>query len=186
MITTKVLTEAAGYSEDDQKKISIRLIIPHARMGNIIGRGGVRIREMQDESSAKITATSQMLPRSTERVLTIIGYPHEIQAAVQLVAENLRAQQLQRPILDDNIAYQLLPGIMDAFAAGPAGAMGGYFIGGTPFNMPNAPAALFAMSASGAGGYAQRLVPMGIPMGMPPMNMRSVYRRHSHEKRPYK
>lgn len=43
-----------------------RLVIPNARMGSVIGKGGSKIREIQEASGARLQASEQMLPQSTE------------------------------------------------------------------------------------------------------------------------
>lgn len=64
------------------KNATIKLLIPHTKMGIIIGKSGSRIREIQGQSSARILASEEMLPNSTERVVTVIGAPGAIQIAV--------------------------------------------------------------------------------------------------------
>lgn len=51
----------------------IRLLVAHQLMGSIIGKGGAKIREIQETSAAKIVVSKEMLPQSTERVIEIFG-----------------------------------------------------------------------------------------------------------------
>lgn len=48
------------------RAVTIKFIIPHSRMGSVIGRGGTKIKEIQDASGAKLNASEGMLPGSTE------------------------------------------------------------------------------------------------------------------------
>ncbi|KAF9151254.1 RNA binding protein, heterogenous nuclear RNP-K like protein [Linnemannia schmuckeri] len=45
---------------------SVRLLISHNLMGTIIGRQGLKIKHIQDTSSARMVASKDMLPQSTE------------------------------------------------------------------------------------------------------------------------
>lgn len=56
--------------------ISGKLLIPTESGGLIIGRGGVTIRQIQDESGARVQVTSKDNPESRisrERILTLSG-----------------------------------------------------------------------------------------------------------------
>lgn len=48
------------------KAVTIRFIVPNSRMGSVIGKGGAKIKEIQEASGARLTAGEQMLPGSTE------------------------------------------------------------------------------------------------------------------------
>lgn len=56
-------------SDTQSKSYPMRLLIPHILIGSIIGKGGVRIREIQDASNAKLNASDTLLPGSGERSL---------------------------------------------------------------------------------------------------------------------
>lgn len=81
------LSDMAG-SQD--RLVNFRLLVPHGRMGSIIGKGGLKIKEIQDHTGAKLHASEEMLPQSTERTLTITGYAHQIQTAVREVGLALK------------------------------------------------------------------------------------------------
>ncbi|KAI0244730.1 PAB1 binding protein [Massospora cicadina] len=70
------LSDLAGRSD---RLVNFRLLVPHGRMGSIIDRTG-----------AKLHASEEMLPQSTERTLTITGYAHQIQSAVREVGLALK------------------------------------------------------------------------------------------------
>ncbi|SAM07546.1 hypothetical protein [Absidia glauca] len=90
MVGEKILAE---FPSDDQGKqettLPIRLLVPDYRMGNVIGRSGTIIKSIQEESGARMNASEETLPMSTERALTITGTPKAIQIAVGRVAEIL-------------------------------------------------------------------------------------------------
>ncbi|KAI8817559.1 uncharacterized protein EV422DRAFT_499917 [Fimicolochytrium jonesii] len=66
---------------------NIHLLVSHQLMGSIIGKGGSRIRDIQEQSGAKITVSKDMLPQSTERVIDIYGNADAIQTAVEQISE---------------------------------------------------------------------------------------------------
>ncbi|EMD00755.1 hypothetical protein BAUCODRAFT_60994 [Baudoinia panamericana UAMH 10762] len=60
----------------------IRLLISHNQMGTIIGRQGLKIKQIQDASGVRMVAQKEMLPQSTERIVEIQGTPDGVQKAV--------------------------------------------------------------------------------------------------------
>ena len=51
-------------------------------MGTIIGRQGLKIKQIQDASGVRMVAQKEMLPQSTERVVEVQGTPEGIQKAI--------------------------------------------------------------------------------------------------------
>lgn len=51
-------------------------------MGTVIGRQGVKIKQIQDSTSVRMVAQKEMLPQSTERTVEIQGSPDSIRQAV--------------------------------------------------------------------------------------------------------
>ncbi|KIW74020.1 hypothetical protein PV04_02090 [Phialophora macrospora] len=60
----------------------IRLLISHNQMGTIIGRQGLKIKQIQDVSGVRMVAQKEMLPQSTERIVEVQGTPDGIDKAV--------------------------------------------------------------------------------------------------------
>jgi heterogeneous nuclear rnp K-like protein 2 len=52
---------------------TIKLLVAHQLMGSIIGKSGSKIKEIQEESGAKLVISKEMLPQSTERVIEVYG-----------------------------------------------------------------------------------------------------------------
>lgn len=65
---------------------TIHLLIPNQCMGSIIGRGGSKIKYLQESSRSRITASQDMLPNSTERLVTLQGTPDAIHVAAFHIA----------------------------------------------------------------------------------------------------
>lgn len=51
-------------------------------MGTIIGRQGLKIKQIQDASGVRMVAQKEMLPQSTERIVEVQGTPDGIEKAV--------------------------------------------------------------------------------------------------------
>src|SRR5690554_5017883 len=51
-------------------------------MGTIIGRQGLKIKHIQDESGVRMVAQKEMLPQSTERIVEVQGNPEGIKQAI--------------------------------------------------------------------------------------------------------
>ncbi|KAF8933680.1 RNA binding protein, heterogenous nuclear RNP-K like protein [Haplosporangium gracile] len=68
---------------------SVRLLISHNLMGTIIGRQGLKIKHIQDTSSARMVASKDMLPQSTERVVDIQGTIDAIRIAIYEIGKCL-------------------------------------------------------------------------------------------------
>ncbi|KAF8609105.1 hypothetical protein BDV93DRAFT_517969 [Ceratobasidium sp. AG-I] len=61
---------------------SLRLLVSHNLMGTIIGRGGLKIKAIQDASGARMVASKEMLPQSTERIVEVQGSSENIGRAI--------------------------------------------------------------------------------------------------------
>jgi heterogeneous nuclear rnp K-like protein len=51
-------------------------------MGTIIGRMGLKIKQIQDMSGVRMVAQKEMLPQSTERIVEVQGTPEAIEKAI--------------------------------------------------------------------------------------------------------
>ena len=58
-------------------------------MGTIIGRNGLKIKAIQDVSGARMIASKEMLPQSTERIVEVQGTPEAIGVAVEEIGKCL-------------------------------------------------------------------------------------------------
>ncbi|KAJ3340262.1 RNA binding protein, heterogenous nuclear RNP-K like protein [Gonapodya sp. JEL0774] len=79
----------SSAATSDKPIVTVRLLVPHQQVGSIIGKGGARIREIQESSGARIVATKEMLPQSTERIIEVHGFSDSIQIAVSGIGESL-------------------------------------------------------------------------------------------------
>lgn len=86
--------EAASTAQS--KTYPLRLLIPHILIGSIIGKSGVRIREIQDASGARLNASDSCLPLSTERSLVVLGVADAVHIATYYIAVTLVDQLTER------------------------------------------------------------------------------------------
>lgn len=105
-------------STAQSKTYPLRLLIPHILIGSIIGKGGGRIREIQEASGARLNASDACLPLSTERSLVILGVADAVHIATYYVAVTLVEQLTERFGGPAASAYATRSG-------GPAGAVPG-------------------------------------------------------------
>ncbi|KAF2816775.1 uncharacterized protein BDZ99DRAFT_373391 [Mytilinidion resinicola] len=107
----------------------VRLLISHNQMGTIIGRQGLKIKQIQDVSGVRMVAQKEMLPQSTERIVEVQGAPGGIEKAVW---------EIGKCLIDDSergygtVLYN--PAVRVAPGAGPIPNGGGIpaGIGGAP------------------------------------------------------
>ncbi|KAI9832864.1 MAG: hypothetical protein M1826_001031 [Phylliscum demangeonii] len=105
-------------SNAQSKTYPLRLLIPHLLIGSIIGKAGVRIREIQEASGARLNASDSCLPLSTERSLIVLGVADAVHIATYYVATTLVEQLTERYGGPAASAYATRSG-------GPAGSVPG-------------------------------------------------------------
>jgi heterogeneous nuclear rnp K-like protein 2 len=88
--------ELEAASSAESKTYPLRLLIPHILIGSIIGKGGVRIREIQEASGARLNASDSCLPLSTERSLVVLGVADAVHIATYYVGSTLFEQLSER------------------------------------------------------------------------------------------
>lgn len=83
-------------SSQHSKTYPLRLLIPHILIGSIIGKGGARIKEIQEASGARLNASDSCLPMSTERSLVVMGVADAVHIATYYVGSTLLEQLNER------------------------------------------------------------------------------------------
>ncbi|CED82653.1 PolyC-binding proteins alphaCP-1 and related KH domain proteins [Phaffia rhodozyma] len=78
------------------RAVTIKFIIPNSRMGTVIGKGGSKIKEIQEASGARLNASEAMLPGSTERVLSVSGVADAVHIATYYIG-NILIEYQDRP-----------------------------------------------------------------------------------------
>ncbi|KAG5933317.1 hypothetical protein E4U53_001043 [Claviceps sorghi] len=92
-LNNEPLSEASTASS---KTYPLRLLIPHILIGSIIGKGGARIREIQEASGARLNASDSCLPMSSERSLVVMGVADAVHIATYYVGSTLLEQLNER------------------------------------------------------------------------------------------
>lgn len=131
----------------------MRILAGNHKMGSVIGKGGSKIKEVQEASGARITALEELLPNSTERVVSIIGVPDAIHIAVYHIGLILE-EKTERDRYGSANTVHYKPVSRDAYgASGAGGVMGGY---GSSRHVGGSAHSSF-YTGSGSGGYGSHL-----------------------------
>ena len=163
-----VLAELYENAEELQKNGGIpveagmiSVLIPDKASGLIIGRGGEVIREMVEQSGAKIQLTSKekQIPGLDERVLTATGTVPQIKKAVELVVTKICADPTANytNMTTQYSRYLAAAGGLGRGGGAAYGAMPGMGAYGAPAGMPGMP----AMGAMGMDPYAAQMAAYG-------------------------
>ncbi|KAI5479681.1 hypothetical protein MNV49_003191 [Pseudohyphozyma bogoriensis] len=125
------------------RAVTIRFIIPNQRMGSVIGKGGSKIKEIQEASGARLQASEAMLPGSTERVLSVSGVADAIHIAVYYIGTILQEHATTSTSSSNTSSYR--PSASSGGYGGGerrtgGGGGGGGAYGGAPSGGPAPPA----------------------------------------------
>lgn len=79
-----------GNDLDPAKLLDLRILIHHSQVGSVIGKSGDKIKELREKHRMQIIKIYQeFAPRSTDRVLQLIGEPQNVFACVEDIMETL-------------------------------------------------------------------------------------------------
>lgn len=103
-----VLADCNGAGPEADR--SLKLLMPHASIGVVIGRGGIVIKEMMQLTGAfiKISQPSDIIAATQERILTITGPVGAVDAAQDAITRRLAAAPLAQQIKEQD--YKCLKG----------------------------------------------------------------------------
>ncbi|KAF9154853.1 hypothetical protein BG015_011798 [Linnemannia schmuckeri] len=147
---TTIAEQAETDVEPESESTTMRILAGNHKMGSVIGKGGSKIKEVQEASGARITALEELLPNSTERVVSITGVPDAIHIAVYHIGLILE-EKTERDRYGSANTVHYKPISRDAYGAG--GALGGY--GASRHGGGSVHSGFYG--GSGAGGYASHL-----------------------------
>lgn len=120
------------------RAVTIKFIIPNSRMGSVIGKGGSKIKEIQEASGARLNASEGMLPGSTERILSVTGVADAVHIATYYVGNILIQQQEAHGAVGLSYRQSRPPRAFNEAAGGGGGApTQGYYP--TPYHNPMMP-----------------------------------------------
>ena len=124
----------SGATQQQQPTVTIRLIVPASQCGSLIGRGGAKIKELRELTSATIQVAPDVLPNSTERVVTISGNVNSLRNCTYQICKIIIESPPKGYIIPYRPKPTLNPMMLAAASAGQAAAA---------YNMPGQ----FALSA---------------------------------------
>eukprot|EP00088_Acartia_fossae_P055152 TRINITY_DN6404_c0_g1_i10.p1 TRINITY_DN6404_c0_g1~~TRINITY_DN6404_c0_g1_i10.p1 ORF type:complete len:433 (-),score=156.46 TRINITY_DN6404_c0_g1_i10:1791-3089(-) len=140
----------AGEDGNQTKNLNLRLVVPAAQCGSIIGKGGSKVKEIRDTTHASINVAQDLLPGSNERCVTVAGARAKCVQAIHTIVSIIVAKPLQGAVVQYKPNFAPVGGFpgpvppMDGRRGGPDPRMG-MGMGGPP--MPNNPLAALAMTA---------------------------------------
>ncbi|KAJ3330756.1 hypothetical protein HDU76_004929 [Blyttiomyces sp. JEL0837] len=166
LVALKVVEEHSTQVDVKQRHTSIRVLVPHTRMGSVIGKQGAKIKEIQEASGSRITASEEMLPNSTERAVNISGVVDSIHIATYHIGMVLQDHPERAA---GTVFYKPVPGLVTATSTGGGSGVRG---NGLPMN-PAAGNMGYQGAAPAYGGigglppqaYGYGMAPVGGPMG---------------------
>lgn len=147
LIVTKLLDEE-GTNVQVPQGVQVRIVLPNAGCGAVIGKGGATIRTFTEDSGAQIKLSDKDLafPGVSDRVVAVLGAMEQVLRAVALIVQKANEDPSYQSFGKEVYTY--------SGAAGPAGlaAMAGA-------GMPMAPAAPMAMMGAPPPGAAGLVMP---------------------------
>lgn len=118
--------KSLSSSGNSSPSVTMRLIIPASQCGSLIGRGGAKIKEIREMTGATIQVAPEVLPQSTERVVTISGNVDSLKSCAYQICMIM----VESPPKSYTIPYRPKPAINQMLlAAATAGQV-------TPYNLP--------------------------------------------------
>lgn len=77
----------AGMSADPLTVLDLRILHENALVGAIIGRAGITIKQIREQSGAAVSVQQQEYRQGTERIMNIKGTTPQIAMAAKLIAQ---------------------------------------------------------------------------------------------------
>ncbi|KAI5084374.1 hypothetical protein GOP47_0000543 [Adiantum capillus-veneris] len=111
LILSKILSEAEKDTGQDMKSNQVRLVVPNAACGAIIGRGGATIKSFVEDSNAsiKLSPLDQSIPGVNDRIVSIVGSLDQQLRAVALVISKLAEDPNYSHFASTSLSYPAFP-----------------------------------------------------------------------------
>lgn len=82
------LTQRPNFrSEEYKNNLFLRLLIPNSQVGTLIGKGGSRIKSIQEDYNIKMVASKEFLDHSTERLVELQGTSENLKNAIKSISK---------------------------------------------------------------------------------------------------
>lgn len=115
----------------------LKLLVVNPLMGSVIGKGGATIQALQAKHSSKIVTVKEMLPNSTERIVSVEGTLAAVDATVQELVKIISEQDTAR-LTNQTLFQPGMPGNAGAGGFGDVSGGPGGFGGRAGFGVPRA------------------------------------------------
>lgn len=102
--------------------VTLRLIVPAGQCGSLIGRGGAKIKEIRELTGATIQVAPDVLPNSTERVVTISGNVESLRSCAYQICMIMVESPPKGYVIPYRPKPALNPMLLAAATAGQAAA----------------------------------------------------------------
>jgi len=87
--------QGRGGEPKEPSPFEVDFLVHSSQVGGIIGRGGARIKQLREETSASVKVYQECLADSTERVVAIGGEEEQLVAALQQMLEVMQEQPIK-------------------------------------------------------------------------------------------
>ncbi|XP_045210007.1 poly(rC)-binding protein 3-like isoform X2 [Mercenaria mercenaria] len=114
MICSKFEEDLQNTPTVPKPPVTLRLVVPASQCGSLIGKGGIKIKEIRESTGASIQVASEMLPNSTERAVTVSGTAEAVTACIKVVCNIM----LESPPKGATIPYRPKPAVPPVVYAG--------------------------------------------------------------------
>lgn len=114
MICSKFEEDLQNTPTVPKPPVTLRLVVPASQCGSLIGKGGIKIKEIRESTGASIQVASEMLPNSTERAVTVSGTAEAVTACIRVVCNIM----LESPPKGATIPYRPKPAVPPVVYAG--------------------------------------------------------------------
>lgn len=91
---SKIRGERTGRVGDSDA----RLLVHQSQIGCIIGRGGAKVKELRESTGTRITVYSVCCPRSTDRIVQILGKPSDCGECIKQIIALVKESQVKGPV----------------------------------------------------------------------------------------
>ncbi|VDL74265.1 unnamed protein product [Nippostrongylus brasiliensis] len=85
-------------TQNERDKFTIRLLVHQSHAGALIGRQGLKIKELRDRTNARIKVFQQCCPQSTDRIAMVSGDERNVIDAVEQIIEELKQIPIKGPV----------------------------------------------------------------------------------------
>ncbi|KJH51683.1 KH domain protein [Dictyocaulus viviparus] len=85
-------------TQNERDKCTIRLLVHQSHAGALIGRQGLKIKELRDRTNARIKVFQQCCPQSTDRIAMISGDDRNVIDAVEHIVDELKQIPIKGPV----------------------------------------------------------------------------------------